>query len=175
MTVHRAGVRALAILLTVAGAAVLIGAVHAPPQGGIIVQVRDFTGAATVDVVAWTSSDPTFGLRTFVRRAGGPDRYHRLWVNIDVAGVRDVAKAQGFDRPLRVSTETDAQNCYNGKCSPTSTVGARMFDEQLRSSKGDVVVKFITPTSSEIDYTLRRALIDAYLATVDSVAKALKK
>jgi hypothetical protein len=188
---RRAGFRALAVVVALATLALVVrpsagrtlprsvatpaGAVRTTLQGGIIVQVRDFPGSGTLDVIAWNSAEPTYGVRTFVRRSGAPDRYHRLWVNVDVAGVREVTKAEGLNRPLRVSTETDTQNCFNGKCSPTSTVGARLPDDAFRASTGDVLVKFITPSSSELNFTLRRGLVDSYLATVDSVAKALKK
>jgi len=147
----------------------------APPQGGTVIQVRDFPSASIVEVLAWNAAQPAIGLRTYVRRSGAPDRYHRLWVASEYPGGRDVTEAQGLNRPLQVSTATDTQNCLEGKCAPSSTFGARLPDGPFRAAKEDVVVKFVTSSGSELNITARRALIDAYLATVDSVAKALKK
>lgn len=152
------------------------GVRHAPSQGGAVVQVRDFPSSSIIEVVAWNAAQPSYGLRTWVRRSGAPDRYHRLWVNIDYGpGGRDIAQAQGLNRPLPVTSATDTQNCVSGQCSPTSTFGARLPDGPFRASKEDVAVKFITGSGSEITITARRALIDAYLGTVDSLVAALKK
>ncbi len=140
-----------------------------------MIQVRNFPAASIVEVVAWNASEPAFGLRTWVRRSGAPDRYHRLWVTLDFPSGRDVTQAQGLNRPLQVSTATDTQNCFEGKCSPTSTFGARIPDGAFRASKEDVAVKFITGSASEFTITMRRGLVDAYLATVDSVIASLKK
>lgn len=194
LSTRRAGLRALIVVVTLgsvvvaarpgagrtvpvvapAGAA-SAGTLHAPAQGGVIVQVRDFPSSSTLSVVAWNAAAPAYGLGTVVSRSGRPDRYHRLWVNQDWPGGRDVTQAQGLDRPLQVSSQTDTQNCFNGKCTPTATFGARILDSQFRASKGDVPVKFITSSGSEIVFTLRRDLIDAYLGTIDSVVAALKK
>lgn len=164
------------VLFLTVGSLLAMGArPHATPQGGLVVQVRDFPAASVVEIVAWNAMEPTYGIRTWVRRNGATDRYHRLWVSVDVPNGRDVSNAQGFNRPLPVTTATDAQNCFNGKCSPTSTFGARIPDGPFRASKEEVPVKFITGSGAEITMTLRRSLIDAYLATVDSVATALKK
>jgi hypothetical protein len=146
-----------------------------PLQGGTIIQVRDFPSSNTVYVVAWSAAEPAFGLSTDVRRTGAPNRYHRLWVSIDWPGGRDATQAQGLDRPLQVSTTTETQNCFNGTCTPGTTFGARIPDGPFRASKDPLVVKFITGSGSEINFTARRALVDAYLATVDSVVAALKK
>lgn len=194
LSTRRAGLRALIVVVTLgsvvvaarpgagrtvpfvapAGAA-SAGTLHAPAQGGVIVQVRDFPSSSTLSVVAWNAAAPAFGLGTVVSRSGRPDRYHRLWVNQDWPGGRNVTQAQGLDRPLKVDSLTDTQNCFNGKCTPTSTFGARILDSQIRASKGDVPVKFITSSGSEIAFTLRRDLVDAYLGTIDSVVAALKK
>ncbi|MEK7240810.1 MAG: hypothetical protein AAB224_09490 [Gemmatimonadota bacterium] len=193
---HRAGFRALAVVVAlgtvvlvarpsagrtvppakVPAEAASVALLHAPIQGGPVIQVRDFPGASIVEVVAWNASEPAFGLRTWVRRSGAADRYHRLWVNSDFGpGGRDVAQAQGLKRPLPVTSATDAQNCLAGKCAPNSTFGARLPDGPFRESKEDVAVKFITGGGSDFTFTLRRGLIDAYLATVDSVVASLKK
>lgn len=174
---HRRFVRALAVVA--AGCALAVTAKPSSgrpaPQGSTVIQVRDFPSAAIVEIVAWNATEPQFGLRTWVRRNGTPDRYHRLWVNSAYPAISDASKAQGLNRPLQVGSARDDQNCLNDKCAPNSTVGARIPDDPLRKAKEDVVVKFITGSGAEIVFTARRPLIDAYLATVDSVVAALKK
>lgn len=190
---RRAGFRALAIVVVALGtvalfarpgagrtippAAALAGtASSAPSQGGAIIQVRDFPSAPIVEIVAWSPLAPAYGVRTLVRRSGAPDRYHRLWVSTDFGpSGRDVAQAQGLSRPLPVSYATDTQNCLDGKCTPGSTFGARLPDAQLRASKEDLAVKFITGGGTDFTVTMRRALVDSYLTTVDSVIASLKK
>lgn len=152
-----------------------VGPLHAPSQGGVIVQVRDFPSSSTIWVVAWNAAEPAYGVGTVVSRSGKPDRYHRLWVNQEWPGGRDVSQAQGLNRPLPVTTQTETQNCFEGKCTPNTTFGARIPDGPFRASKEDVPVKFITGSGSEITFTLRRGLIDRYLGTVDSVIASMKK
>jgi len=193
---HRTGFRAIAmaaaLAMLVIGArptagrtvspatdsvAATVGSRLALPQGGNVIQVRDVSSAPIVEIVAWSASNPGFGVRTWVRRSGGsPDRYHRLWGNIDFGpNGRDVATAKGLNRPLQVSSATDTQNCMAGTCSPASTFGARLPDAPLRAAKEDVAVAFVTNGGNEFTISLRRGLLDAYLATVDSVITALKK
>src|SRR5512133_1172030 len=119
---------------------------YSAPQGGAVIQVRDFPAASIVEIVAWNAAEPQFGLRTFVKRNGAADRYHRLWVNGAYPAIGDAATAQGLNRPLQVS-----------------------------SAKENIEVKFITNSGAEIVFTARRPLLDAYLAAVDSVVAALKK
>ena len=146
------------------------------PQGGAVVQVRDFPNSSTIDIVAWDAMNPQWGLRTFVKRNNGqPDRYHRFWVNSDYPGGRDVSTAQGLNRTLQVNTQNDNQNCYNGKCTPTSTFGGRINDNWIRDAKGDVDVRFLTSSSSEINLSVKKGVVEAYLAALDSVSKSLKK
>src|SRR5512133_1558713 len=114
---------------------------YSAPQGGAVIQVRDFPAASIVEIVAWNAAEPQFGLRTFVKRNGAADRYHRLWVNGAYPAIGDAAKAQGLNRPLQVSSQRDDQACLNGKCSPTATVGARIADDPLRKAKENVEVK----------------------------------
>jgi hypothetical protein len=184
---RRAGFRALGIVIAL-GAVTLIArptagrpvppvapAAAAIPQGGIIVQVRDFPSSPTVLIVAWNATQPGFGLSYAVRRSGAPERYHRLWVNLEWPGGRDASDAKGFDRPLQVSQLTEAQPCFEGKCLPPATFGARIPDAAVRAAKGNAEVKFVTSSGSEINFTVRRDLMDAYLRTVDSVVTAFKK
>lgn len=151
------------------------GAGHSAPQGGAVIQIRDFEKASIVEIVAWNAAEPQYGLRTFVKRNGAPDRYHRLWVNSGYPAITDAAKAQGLNRPLPVSSQRDDQNCLNNRCAPTATVGARVPDDALRKATDNVEVKFFTNSGAEIAFTARRPLVSAYLAAVDSVIGALKK
>lgn len=165
-------------VLAVAGALLLnarSSASHPAAQSGTVVQVRDFEKASLVDIVSWTTASPQFGLRTWVRRNGQADRYHYLWVNANYPAIRDAKTAQGLNRPLQISSLGDDQNCLNGQCTPTSVVRARIPDDALRKSQEDITVKFISDSGAEITFTARRVLIDAYLASVDSVVTALKK
>jgi hypothetical protein len=148
---------------------------HEAPQGGAVIQTRDFEKASIVEIVAWSAAEPQFGLRTFVKRNGSPDRYHRLWVNSGYPAITDAAKAQGLNRPLPVGSVRDDQNCLNNRCAPTSTVFARVPDDALRKATENVEVKFFTNSGAEIVFTARRPLVSAYLAAVDSVIGALKK
>ena len=77
--------------------------------------------------------------------------------------------------PLPVSSATDTQNCVELKCSPEATFGARIPDGPFRDNKENLSVKFLTGSDVEINITVRRPLIDAYLAAVDSVTAAQKK
>jgi len=175
--VRRVTLRGLAVL-TAASALVIAAtpsAGHPVPQGGAVIQIRDFPAASIVEIVAWNAAEPQYGLRTFVKRNGAADRYHRLWVNSAYPAIGDASKAQGLNRPLQVSTQRDDQNCLNGKCAPSTTVGARIADEPLRKATENVEVKFITSSGADIVFTARRPLLDAYLAAVDSVIGALKK
>lgn len=174
---RRSVLRGLAV--AVAASALVISAKPSPghpaPQGGAVIQVRDFPAASIVEIVAWNAAEPQYGLRTFVKRNGAADRYHRLWVNSAYPAINDAGKAQGLNRPLQVGSLRDDQNCVNGKCSPSTTVTARIADDPLRKATENVEVKFITSSGAEIVFTARRPLVDAYLAAVDSVIGALKK
>lgn len=174
---RRSILRGLAVVaaLSAMGVAARPSAGHPAPQGGAVIQIRDFPSASTVEIVAWNAAEPQFGLRTWVKRNGSADRYHRLWVNGAYPGIGDATNAQGLNRPLQVSSARDDQNCLNGKCAPNATVGARIADDPLRKATEHVEVKFITNSGAEIVFTARRPLIDAYLAAVDSVIGTLKK
>lgn len=174
---RRSALRIIAVVAASSALAIAArpSAGHPVPQGGAVIQIRDFPSASIVEIVAWNAAEPQYGLRTFVKRNGSADRYHRLWVNSAYPAIGDAAKAQGLNRPLQVSSQRDDQNCLNGKCAPTATVGARIADDPLRKATENVEVKFITSSGAEIVFTARRPLVDAYLAAVDSVIGALKK
>jgi hypothetical protein len=148
---------------------------HPAPQGGAVIQIRDFEKAAIIEILAWSPTQPQFGIRTWVRRTGAADRYHYFWVNSEYPAIRDAASAQAQNRPLPVTSMKDDQSCVGSKCSPPSVVRGRVTDDALRKMSGDVEVKFITSSSAEIAFNARRSMLDAYLAAVDSVVGALKK
>ncbi len=141
-----------------------------------VVQVRDVPTAPIVEILAWNAAEPSFGLRSWVRRGGSADRYHRFWVAKDVVpSSGDISSAQSLNRPLQTSLAGDTQNCLNGVCTPSQTFGARFLDNVIRSSKEDLPVKFFTGGGSDYTFTLRRPVVEAYLAAVDSVVAAQKK
>jgi hypothetical protein len=69
----------------------------------------------------------------------------------------------------------DAYACYFGKCSPFETIGVRIPDEFLREIRDSVAVTLYGRGGRELTITVRRDLIDAYLAAVDSVSAELRK
>lgn len=141
-----------------------------------VVQVKDIASAPLIEVIAWNATEPNFGLRSWVRRGGKPDRYHRFWANKDlIPSASDINTAQALNRSLPTTIINDTQNCYNGVCMPNATIGARFQDDLLRSSKEDLLVTFYTTGGSTYPITVRRAVVDQYLTTLDSVIAAQKK
>jgi hypothetical protein len=141
-----------------------------------MVQVKDISTAPLIEVIAWNATEPNYGLRSWVRRGGKPDRYHRFWVNKDlIPSANEINTAQSLDRSLPTTIINDTQNCYNGVCMPNATIGARFQDDLLRSSKADLLVTFYTAGGSTYPITVRKAVVDLYLVTMDSVIAAQKK
>ncbi len=147
------------------------------PAGPQTVQVRDFPSASTVTVVAWSTAAPTYGLRTAIPRKGGSWRYHWLYVATNaVSEGRDITKATGMSRSLQTEMSVrDDQNCLAEVCSPSETFRARIPDDLLRANLDNISVKFLTGSGSEVTFTIRRELADAYLAAVDSARTALAR
>lgn len=163
-------------------AAVALGAVALGSQSAgaqiirPMVQVKDIPTAPLIEVIAWNATEPNYGLRSWVRRGGKPDRYHRFWVNKDlIPSANEINSAQSLNRTLPTTTINDTQNCYNGVCMPNSTIGARFLDDLLRSSKEDLLVTFFTTGGSNYPITVRKAVVERYLVTMDSVIAAQKK
>jgi len=141
-----------------------------------MVQVKDIPSAPLIEVIAWNAAEPNYGLRSWVRRGGKPDRYHRFWVNKDlIPSASDINTAQSLNRSLPTTIINDNQNCYNGVCMPNSTIGARFQDDLLRSSKEDLLVTFFTTGGSKYPITVRKGVVDLFLTTMDSVIAAQKK
>ena len=143
-----------------------------------IVQVRTFPNSAVVSVVAWDKSDAAFGLRTSVTRTGeliGGLRFgdHRLYLTPLYA--RDMGGFAYASVPpgrllLGAGAESDVYSCFYGKdCSPMTTVGVRIPDSLLRADRDSLAIAFVPRVLEPWKITLRRELIDAYLARVDSV------
>jgi hypothetical protein len=168
------------VLLTFAALALGALAVGSQSAGAQIirpmVQVKDVPTAPLIEVIAWNAAEPNYGLRSWVRRGGKPDRYHRFWVNKDmIPSAGDINSAQSLDRSLPTTLINDTQNCYNGVCMPNATIGARFLDDLLRSSKEDLLVTFFTTGGSRYPITVRKAVVDLYLTTMDSIIAAQKK
>ena len=149
-----------------------------------IVQVRSYWHSSVVTIVAWGEDDPAFGLRTSVSRAGklvGGRQYgdHRLYLTPFLA--RDMggfahAEAEPDQILASVGWQNDSYNCFYGRrCSPMVTLGVRVPDSLLRANRDDFVVTFYPRVLDPWTLTLRRELIDAYLAKVDSVVAEMKK
>ena len=147
------------------------------PEDAPTVELRYFSFSPTVSVVAWSGQTADYGLRSWVRRDGSLVRDHRLYVGTLyepwVRGLRLATAAPGQFRMLGVSRDTYA--CHWGKCSPFETIGVRIPDDVLRASRDSVAVTLYGWSGRELTITLRRDLIDAYLAAVDSVSAALRK
>ncbi len=148
-----------------------------------IIQVRDIPSQNTVSVVAWSGAETGVGIRTRVGRDGkivgeGKLGDHRLYVDASIADAKG-----GFTRAVALPSQNlrllgkvkDTEACRFGPCSPMETYGVQIADKMLREGKGDLTVQFRPSTGDNWEYTLRRDLIDAYLATVDSLAAAFKK
>ena len=174
----------LRVVTAAAALAVLVG--FARPTASVAtssrvpsptVMVRDFPGSSSVTIIAWNPGSPAFGLRTDVPRKGGTWRYHWLYVATNSVPEREMAKVTGMNRSLRLQASTkDEQNCFGGKgCAPEEYFSARIPDDVLRANLDGVSVKFLTKSGNELEYTVRREVVDAYLVAVDSVRAAFKK
>jgi hypothetical protein len=147
------------------------------PTETSVVEVRYFPFSPTVSVVGWSSDDAGFGLRSWLRRDGSLVRDHRLYVSAYYLPGRgsyylaSVPPVQ-FEREGR---SRDLYACYFGKCSPFQTLGWRVPDDFLRASRDSLTVTLYGRDGRKLDLTVRRQLIDAYLAKVDSVSATLRR
>ena len=155
-------------------------AVAAPP----VIQIRDYPGAPIVTVVAWSPTEPWFGLRGHVNRSGeivGGHRRgdHRLYV-----AATDVNELGGFARVsvvpvppgpvlLHSGPGPDPQACNRSDvCAPSSIYTIQMPDALLRPPRDSLAVTFTGGRYLDWRIPLDRELVDAYLRAVDSVAAA---
>jgi hypothetical protein len=164
-----------------------------------VVEVREFPRSSIVSVVAWSPDQPDFGLNARLLRGDGSlIRDHRLYVstyymgNVPTSDSRVYTRPVVLGRPTRlhgvVQTVTPAKQlleatgitrddraCYYDKhsCTPFETFDVRVPDEMLRANRDSVAIRLYTRGGMETIVTLRRDLIDPYLAKVDSVSAAL--
>jgi len=149
-----------------------------------VVQVRDFSNAPTISIVAWEAGDAEVGLRTRLRRDGsdlGDARVgeHRLYLSsafVDAHG--GFAHAVAHDGKLlrNSGSAKDADACrLDNVCSPRETVGLGVSDEWLRQHRDSIVVTLRPRTGQNWTIKLDGDVIAAYLNTIDSVSAALKK
>jgi hypothetical protein len=152
----------------------------APP----VIQVRGFWRSSVVSVVACDVEDAWFGLRTEISRNGtlvGGLRFgdHRLYLapfQVWYFGGFAHATVVRGEPLLSTGWRSDPYSCFYGvHCSPMSTVGVRLPDALLRANRDSLVVNFLPRSRDPWSVTVRRALIAAYLATVDSVVASMKK
>lgn len=165
-----------------------------------IVEVREFPRSSIVSVVAWSPDEPYFGLNARLRRGDGSlIRDHRLYVstyymgNVPVSDLRVYTKPVVLGRPTRlrsvvetvIPTEKlvevtgithDDRACYYDvhTCTPFETFDVRVPDEMLRANRDSVAIRLYGRGGTEMIVTLRRDVIDPYLAKVDSVSAALR-
>jgi hypothetical protein len=163
---------------TLIGAFALAAAPRIP-----IVQVRDLPNAPSIDIVGWEPGEAHFGLRTRLRRDGtllGAGRGdHRLFLStalVDARGGFNIANAHTGKVFRKMAEEKDVDACrYNNVCSPAETIGLAVDDKLLRANRDSLVVTFRPRTGRNWSIRLEKPLIDAYLATIDSVSAALAK
>ena len=165
-----------------------------------VVEVREFPRSSIVSVVAWSPAEPDFGLNARLLRGDGSlIRDHRLYVstyymgNVPTSDPRVYTKPVSLGRPSRVhgvvQTVTPAKKlleatgitrddraCYYDKhtCTPFETFDVRVPDEMLRANRESVAIRLYGRAGLETIVTLRRDLIDPYLAKVDSVSASLR-
>lgn len=162
----------------------LVGALVAlgPPRVPIV-QVRDLPNAPAIDIVGWEPGEAQFGLRTRLRRDGsflGAGRGdHRLFLSsvfVDAKGGFNIATAHTGKVLRKMEDAKDVDACRFGNvCSPAETAGLAVSEDMLRENRDSLVVTFRPKTGRHWSIRLEKALIDAYLATMDSVSAALKK
>lgn len=143
-----------------------------------VVQVRDYWRSSVVSIVAWDVNESGYGLRTNVTRSGelaGGARFgdHRLYITplyaSDMGGFVH-SKVMPDQILLGTGWHRDNYSCFYGRpCSPMTTVGVRVPDALLRAHRDSLVVTFFPRVRDPWTITLRRELIAAYLAKVDSV------
>lgn len=176
----RCSLGALALSALLMGCIPRYTAIGSSPDAdeGPTVEVRDYGAEPTVAIVAWTTDETAYGLRSTLRRDGFLLRgKHRLYISAYAVVERSFRKAEGPTQPLELfGYGRDIDNCRAGNavCSPYLTFGAQIPDELLRANRDSMPVTFYATSGREITITLRRNLIDAYLGAVDSVTTALQ-
>ena len=157
--------------------------------GSPIVQVRQYSKAPTLEVVAWEPDENDFGLRTELRRDGSLVSDHQLYVSTYYDGRISLTSSPLLKRAgwniaeavvpahqvlLSTGVSHDLYHCYWGPCSPYELRGIRIRDDMLRSNRDSIAVRLYGRGDTRLVVTVRRDLIDAYLSTVDSLSAALR-
>ena len=159
-----------------------------PDSVRLMLQVREYPQSAEVWVVAWDLNDPDYGLRAAFRRDGTMIRDHLFYVSTmhpplggqdgrpraPIGYIQTVAPA---GRALRgTSMMRDAHSCQGTlTCSPKEAFTYRLPDELLRANRDSISVRLSGRAGSDLILTVPRAIIDPYLATVDSVSARLRR
>ena len=141
------------------------------------IELRYFSFSPTVSVVSWPAEENWYGLRASVRRNGSIVRDHRLYVSTYFEPwMRTMYRAAIAPRELKVlGVSRDSYACHFGRCSPFETFSVRVPDDLLRATRDSVTVTLYGTGNRQLMVTLRRDLIDPYLASVDSVSAALRR
>ena len=150
-----------------------------------IVQVRDYWHSARITVIAWDPDDSEFGLRTSItrtgkllggRRAGDHSLYMTPYLLRDMGGFAHAAVDPKKGELLGTGGGQDDYACFYGtQCSPRFTVGVRIPDTLLRENRDGMEVTFYPRVQKPWSLYVRPQLISAYLATVDSVVKEMRR
>jgi hypothetical protein len=165
-----------------------------------VVEVREFPHSSIVSVVGWLPDAPDFGLHARLRRGDGSlIRDHRLYVSTYYMGNVPVSDPRVYTRPVVLGQPTrlhgvvetvtpanqvveatgithDDRACYYDvhTCTPFETFDVRVPDEMLRANRDSVAIRLYGRGGTEMIVTVRRDIIDPYLAKVDSVSASLR-
>jgi hypothetical protein len=165
-----------------------------------IVEVREFPHSSIVSVVGWSPDESDFGLHARLRRGDGSlIRDHRFYVstyymgNVPASDPRVYTKPVVLGKPTRLHgvVETvipadqlleatgithDDRACYYDvhTCTPFETFDVRVPDEMLRANRDSIAIRLYGRGGTEMIVTVRRDIIDPYLAKVDSVSASLR-
>ncbi len=149
----------------------------------VVVQVREYEGSTTANVVAWSSRRPNWGLRTAVRKNGSLERDHYVFVNTIFLGLKSSPRFVKMLEPRVRNLETtivsnDVHSCYRSDlCSPRSYLAARVPDRLLQARPDSIVLVLPSERDASGQVTIRITtnVITPYVATVDSLVAARKK
>lgn len=197
----KVGFAALAIALAACASPVPVTSVPDGDDGGdtsiaaaepdsvrLMLQVREYPQSAEVSVVAWDLNEPDYGLRAAFRRDGTMIRDHLFYVSTNhppLAGPEGRPRIPGryvqtvvpAGRALRLtSVIRDAHSCQGTlTCSPKESFAVRVPDDVLRANRDSISLRLPGRAGTDLILSVRRAIIDPYLAKVDSVATALRR
>lgn len=159
-----------------------------PDSVRLMLQVREYPQSAEVVVVAWDLNEPDYGLRVAFRRDGTMIRDHLFYVSTDHPPLggpdgrpripsRYVQTVAPAGRALRLtSVRRDAHSCQGTlTCSPKETFAVMVPDDVLRANRDSISLRLTGRAGTDLILSVRRAIIDPYLAKADSVSAALSR